>query len=191
MEAEKAKFQKHSKPFPVSKKNQKGKIISNPEELKSLYLQTYKHRLRHRPIAKDLTNLKNLKEILFKKRLKLSKLRKSQKWSKKELKMVLKKLKNNKSRDPHGMVNEDSLLLLFNRIKDTVEIPKLMEYANITSIYKGKGEKMDLENDRGIFIVSVLRSIFMKLLYNDNYDIVDRNMSDSNIGARRGKSVRN
>ena len=86
---------------------------------------------------------------------------------------------------------EDSLLLLFNRIKDTVEIPKLMEYANITSIYKGKGEKMDLENDRGIFIVSVLRSIFMKLLYNDNYDIVDMNMSDSNIGARRGKSVRN
>ena len=117
--------------------------------------------------------------------------------------MVLKKMKNNKSRDPHGMVNElfkpgvigkdleDSLLLLFNRIKDTVEIPKLMEYANITSIYKGKGEKMDLENDRGIFIVSVLRSIFMKLLYNDNYDIVDMNMSDSNIGARRGKSVRN
>ena len=196
-------FPKHSKSLPVCKKDAKGKIVSNPEELKSLYLQTYKHRLRHRPIAQDLRGLKNLKETLFKKRLRLSKLRKSSKWNKKDLETVLKKLKNNKSRDPHGMVNEifkpgvigkdlqDSLLLLVNRIKDTVEIPKIMEYANITSIYKGKGEKVDLENDRGIFIVSVLRSIFMKLLYNDNYDILEQNMSDSNIGARKGKSVRN
>ena len=118
-------FPKHCKSLPVSKKDAKGRI-----ELKSLYLQTYKHRLRHRPIAKDLRNLKNLKEKLFKKRLKLSKLRKSPKWNKKELETVLKKLKKNKSRDPHGMVNDifktgvigkdlqDSLLLLFNRIKD-------------------------------------------------------------------------
>ena len=93
-----------------------------------------------------------------------------------------------------GVIGEDlqnSLVLLFNKIKDTAEFPKLMEFANITSIYKGKGEKVDLENDRGIFIVSILRSIFMKLLYNDNYDIVDMNMSDSNIGARKGRSVRN
>ena len=47
---------------------------------------------------------------------------------------------------------QDSLLLLFNRIKDEVEIPKLMEYANITSIYEGKGEKIDLENDRGFLL---------------------------------------
>ena len=66
-----------------------------------------------------------------------------------------------------------------------------MELANIISIYKGKGEKIDLSNDRGIFIVSTLRSILMKLLYNDSYDFLESNMSDSNIGARKGKSVRN
>ena len=59
---------------------------------------------------------------------------------------------------------------------------------DIISIYKGKGEKIDLENDRGIFI---LRSIFMKLLYNNDYDSIEMNISDSNIGARKGKSVRN
>ena len=31
----------------------------------------------------------------------------------------------------------------------------------------------------------------MKLMYNDTYDILDINMSDSNIGARKAKSVRN
>ena len=166
-------------------------------------METYKHRLRPRPISEDLGNLKTLKENLFKKRLKLSKMRKSSKWDMKDLRKVLERLKSNKSRDPTGFINEvfkpgviwedleQSLLLLFNKIKDKVEFPKLMELANIISIYKGKGEKLDLTNDRGIFIVSTLRSIFMKLLYNDTYDFLELNMSDSNIGARKGKSVRN
>ena len=31
----------------------------------------------------------------------------------------------------------------------------------------------------------------MKLVYKDKYDIVDKNMSDSNVGARKNKNVRN
>ena len=31
----------------------------------------------------------------------------------------------------------------------------------------------------------------MKLIYNDKYDIVDEILSDSNVGARKGKSIRN
>ena len=196
-------FPKHSNPLPTSKKNFQGQLITNAEELKKLYLETYKHRLRPRPIAKDLGNLKSLKEKLFKKRLKLTKMRKSPKWELKDLRKVLKNMKANKSRDPSGLINElfkpgvigedleQSLLLLYNRIKDKTEFPKLMELADIISIYKGKGEKVDLANDRGIFIVSTLRSILMKLLYNDTYDFLELNMSDSNIGARKGKSVRN
>ena len=56
---------------------------------------------------------------------------------------------------------------------------------------RGKEKKMDLANDRGIFIISVIRSIFMKMLYNDNYETLDSSMSDSNVGARRGKNIRN
>ena len=63
--------------------------------------------------------------------------------------------------------------------------------ANITSLYKGKGDKLDLNNDRGIFLVTVFRSILMKMIYNDKYDIVDQNMSDSNVGARKRKNIRN
>ena len=58
-------FPKHNKALPVSKKSIAGRIVTNPEELKSLYLETYRNRLRHRPIAKDLKKLKNLKEKLF------------------------------------------------------------------------------------------------------------------------------
>ena len=66
-----------------------------------------------------------------------------------------------------------------------------MKFANIVSIYKGKGSKMELENERGIFIVNIFRSIMMKIVYNDKYSIVDGNMSDSNVGARRAKNIRN
>ena len=84
-----------------------------------------------------------------------------------------------------------SLLVLVNEIKNKCHIPEFMQWANITSLYKGKGEKLDLENERGIFIVTVLRSILMRLIYNDKYSVIDRNMSDSNIGARRNKNIRN
>jgi hypothetical protein len=66
-----------------------------------------------------------------------------------------------------------------------------MQFVNIVCIYKGKGEKMDLQNDRGIFIVNVLKSIFMKMVWSFVYDILDQNMSDSNVGGRKKKSIRN
>ena len=45
--------------------------------------------------------------------------------------------------------------------------------------------------DRGIFILSVLRKIFDKLIYNDKYQDIDKGMSDSNIGARKQKNIKN
>jgi hypothetical protein len=52
-------------------------------------------------------------------------------------------------------------------------------------IYKKKGSCQDLNNDRGIFVVSVMRMILDSLTYAEKYPEVDKNMSDSNIGARR------
>ena len=45
--------------------------------------------------------------------------------------------------------------------------------------------------DRGIFILPVLKKVFDKLIYEEKYPFVEDNMTDSNIGARRGKSVKN
>ena len=66
-----------------------------------------------------------------------------------------------------------------------------MKLANITSIYKLKGPKKSLESDRGIFVLTVIRGILDRLLYNDLYPEVEFNMSNSNIGALKNKNVRN
>ena len=81
-------FPKHTKPLPVAKLDKNGRLVSCPEELKTLYLETYIHRLRHRPIRPGLELLEKWKLELFQKRLQLVKLKKSEPWDKKNLKTV-------------------------------------------------------------------------------------------------------
>ena len=63
--------------------------------------------------------------------------------------------------------------------------PTFMRKINISAIYKGRGEVTDLESDRGIFLVSLFRTILMKMTYKEKYPIIENSMSDSNIGARK------
>ena len=65
-----------------------------------------------------------------------------------------------------------------------------MLLANISSIWKRSGSRRDLDNDRGIFVLGVLRRILDKLLYNDLYPEIESNMSNSNIGAMKNKNIR-
>ena len=119
-----------------------------------------------------------------------------------DLELWLKKLNNGKSRDPNGWTYElfsndvpgkmlkISILRLFNKMKTENVISDFVRKADITTIYKGKGEKCNLEN-RGIFLVTTFRSILMRLIYVDKYKIIDSNMSDSQVGGRKNKNVRN
>jgi hypothetical protein len=121
----------------------------------------------------------------------------------KDLEKVLRGLKTGKCRDPEGMIREifkeevmgndlkESLLTMLNKSKLTGTMPRFMNLVNIAAIYKGKGEFTDLEAERGIFIVSILRTILMQMIYADKYRIIDNSMSDSNIGARKKKNIRN
>ena len=123
-------------------------------------------------------------------------------WSKNNLLKVLKGLKKNKSCDSQGLIYElfrpeiigsdlfASLLMFCNNVKTQLTIPKFLTYTDITSIYKSKGEKNSLESDRGIFGVSKFRSIIEKLVYQDMYETIDESMSDSNVGGRRNRNIR-
>ena len=119
-----------------------------------------------------------------------------------DLDTVLKNLKNIKSRDHAGYINEIfkpgvigtdlkmSLLIMFNRLKESRLIPSFMQYANITTVPK-RGSLTLLENERGIFRVDITRSILMRLIYNEKYPSIDSNMSDSQMGGRKGKGCCN
>ena len=84
----------------------------------------------------------------------------------------------------------DSLLHIVNRAKYETSIPRQFRLTKITSIYKNKGEKFDLSNDRGVHSVTKFRAIIDKLLYNDKYPEIDGNMSECNVGGRKNRSIR-
>ena len=69
-------------------------------------------------------------------------------------------------------------------------VPDYMTLSNITSIFKNKGSRHVLENDRGIFIQTTFKKILDKLIYEDVFKHIDINMSDSNIGGRKQRNIR-
>ena len=89
---------------------------------------------------------------------------------------AVKQLKNNKTRDPYGIYNETfkdcaeendimrALTKLYNGVKDKIHVPEFLTHGNITSIYKNKGSRTNLENDRGIFILPTTKKILDTLL---------------------------
>ena len=183
-------------------KNINGKVITNPDEKKTVTSKHFEHRMRKRPLHKDAKKIAEIQEDTFKMRLEESRINKSLPFSMNELEKVLKSLKIGKSKDSDGYICElfkegvigtnlkESLLMMFNLMKDELVIPECLRTAHVTILHKKKC-RMDLANWRGIFVCSVLRNILMKLIYNRTYEKVDDSMTDSQIGARKKKSVRN
>ena len=77
-----------------------------------------------------------------------------------------------------------------NNIKDQQVIPEYLQKCNVTSLYKNKGSRKDFNCYRGVFRSTILRSILDKLIFNDEYQSIDDNLTDSNIGGRRGRNIR-
>ena len=48
----------------------------------------------------------------------------------------------------------------------------------------------DFHNYRGIFRISVIRSILDRLIYEDSYKVIDSNLTDGNVGCRKNRSSR-
>ena len=146
----KSKYPKNKIPVPVGKKDVFGNIVTNHEGLKKLYLNTYKQRLRNRPINDNFEKIKKHKEELFELKMKIASDNRSKPWNMKELETVLNKLKEGKSRDPNGWVRDlfknevagkqlkISLLMLMNKMKSEKYIPDFIRNADVTTICKGK-----------------------------------------------------
>ena len=190
---------KHKESIPTGKINHFGKLVTGPEEIKALLHKEYKERLRPRPIHPNLKHIEEIKNKSFEVKLEDAKKHKSPDWTMGDLENVLKSVNQNKARDPHGLNRsifhiscigdnlKESLLILFNKIKKEGEIPTFMKSATISTIPKS-GSKLLLKNERGIFVLSAIRTLLMRMLYNTKYETISSNMSFSNVGGRKHMS---
>ena len=67
----------------------------------------------------------------------------------------------------------------------------MMKIVNIALIPKpGRRNLHHIENHRGIFLIHKYRSLLMRMLLNDKYDTLNDFMSDSNVGGRKFRNIR-
>ena len=84
-----------------------------------------------------------------------------------------------------------SITLMMNKAKRDCKQPEVMRRKNISAIFKGRGSRSALKSDRGVFNCTILNSILQKLILNSNYQSIDENLSDANVGSRKDMNIRN
>ena len=142
--------------------------------------------------------LKNIRKKVIDFKIKAAIKIKSPPFSMKELEQVLQDIKLGKARDPEGLARhifklsvigtdlKQSMLKMCHEIKESGKLPDFMRKSIIATIpKKGRLAQSDLASKRGIFLVSALRSICMRLAYHTKQEMINSNMSQSNIGGRR------
>ena len=132
-------------------------MVSGPREIRKLLATEYKDRLRSRPVRPGLENMKKRKRLIFKMKMKLAERKSSPDWTMADLERALKNLKNGKSRDFEGYINEifkmdvigsdlkKSLLLMLNKLKKKKMIPVFLNFTNVTTVHK-KGSRIEPKN---------------------------------------------
>ena len=176
-------------------------LLTSNKAIQERAIKVFTERLEANPIEDHLKEFEDESNKLCEARLKACKSIKTAPWDEADLKEVLKQLDNNKSRDPEGFAHEifkedvagtdllQALLKLMNLMKEKQVFPKVLEKCNITTIHKKKS-KSDFQNYRGVFRVTILRSILDRLVYNSSYETVDSHLTDGNVGARKRRGCR-
>ena len=194
----------HPRPVdpPTAMENVDGVLLTDSIEIEKEALNHFNRLFEDLPMHEDYWEVKTEKGKILKLRLKQCAKNKTEPWAMDDMELALKSLKNGTSRDPFGYPNElfksnvagkdlkEATLKLMNKIKEKQKVPKAIQLCNIAPIYKNKGKHSNFNSCRGIFRLTVLRSILDRLIYNDMYDTMDYNLSDCNVGNRKGRNIR-
>ena len=121
---------------------------------------------------------------------------KSPPFTRKELLEVIKEMVSGKACGPDGIPPEififggeallKILLEIINIIKTNGEIPSQWNEVDITTLYKNKGNRKDLKNQRGIFLTVVAYKLFERLVKKRTKDHL-KNINLLQAGGRDGR----
>ena len=187
---------------PTAMKNSEGDLLTNDDEIKEEAKNHYRKVFEDKPMNQSVKHLREGRERLCLKRLENAKKNKTPPWTVEDVKHAIKDLKRNVSKDPYDIPNElimvenagDDLILaitkLMNMMKDESVFPNALNICNVTNAYKNKGERNSFDAYRGLFRTPIFRNILDRLIYNDMYPTVDSNLTDCNVGCRKGRNIR-
>ena len=142
---------------PTAMMDEHGNMVTTKKGLEELTLRMYRNRLKPNAIKENLRMHQVQQEELWEKRLHEAQANITPNWTMLDLEVVLRQLKNNKSRDPMQFSNELfktenvgidlklAVLKMSNEIKKQQVFPQALGLCNITSLYKNKGSRKRLQ----------------------------------------------
>ena len=165
--------------------------------IKNAYLKEFVHRLRKRDIVPELENYESRTELICKLRLQEARSNKEPPYTEAEYEKVRKHLKKGKScgRDlfpPEIFISggdqlHSLILALMNQIKSADLVIHQWTLVLIATIYKNKGRRKQLVNQRGIFLKQILSKMFEKMNMNRIDDKVKK-IDKFQAGSRTNRS---
>ena len=177
-------------------KKANGVEVDGPDAIKEAYREEFEKRLANRLPKEGWEEFVEETNSIIRRWLK-SPCYSSLPFTLKELKLVVSRLKNNKSPGVDGLPAElfkyasdgvlKSLLTVYNKIKKTRDVPSQFDDVRIATIYKQKGSKKMLKYYRGIFLTILVSKIFEYLIKNR----IETKLNNINIlqaGSRTNRS---
>ena len=184
-------------------KTKEGNLITNIPEIQSRYKEYYGELLQNRKNKPEYQIYEEHIEQNFKLFSQVKCYDEdpiNQKFTRKELDLTIKSLQKEKSTGPDEIYNEmlihagenlrNNLLDMINFFSEKEQIPEELYEIYIKSIYKGKGDSGNLENQRGIFLSSTILKIKEKMILNRAEPIIETGMSRYQAGGRKNYSIK-
>ena len=175
-----------------------GNEYNTRDEIQEAYRQHYSGILKTRQIVPKYQIIQETIDKKFEEYMEIAKSQCHDVIRVKETEDILKNLKNNKAPGLDEITNEilkkggndiaESLTAMFNKILNKNKWPGEWKKVKIKSIYKNKGSKEDLNNQRGIFLTSIVQKVFERIILNRQYQKIDNSMSEFQNGARKQRS---
>ena len=157
----------------TSVETEDGSELYGDELIQNAYRDEFIHRLRRREIIPELKNFETRSEQICELKLMETKLLKEPDYTVEEVAFVMSKLKYGKSggRDniPPDIYKSSGnqltyqIVQVINKIKNSGMVAAQWKDVQVSTIYKNKGKKKQLVNQRGIFLKQVLSKIFGKV----------------------------
>ena len=68
-----------------------------------------------------------------------------------------------------------------------MKIPDFMRLSHIVNIWKKKGDKLNIDSYRGIFITNIYKSLILKLIHQDKSKTIDSHMSEFKLEVEKAE----
>ena len=183
--------------------NEEGKIETEVEKIKIIFEKFYTNLFKPNKTESSEEDEESqiMQHIIFESIETIAKheRNKIQKIQRNEIIKNIKKLKKKNTCDSQGWNNkmllnsgedvEKSIQILFDEIETSETIPNEWIELIIKSIFKGKGQKNDVENRRGLFISNTISKLYERIKLDRNNEKLNEGISKYQCGGTKGRST--